>query len=63
MSRKEQARERATLTALETVENELERKSWARTALEIINLPQASADENAHTEGRFALEAFGEMDA
>jgi hypothetical protein len=63
MSRKEQARERATLTALETVDNELERKSWARTALEIINLPQASVDRNAHTEGRFALLAFGEMDA
>jgi uncharacterized protein YceK len=54
MTRKEQAQQRATLTAIENVHDDEARQEWARQALEIRDLPEASATD--------ALSSLGEME-
>ena len=62
MNRKETARERATLTAIERIEDPMLKVLWARQAMRISELREATIDGNAHSAGRFALAAFGEME-
>ena len=62
MNRKDTARERATLTAIERIEDPMLKVLWARQAMQINGLPEATVNENAHDAGRFALMAFGEME-
>lgn len=62
MTRKEEARRRQTLTEIERIPDETLRRDFARQALEIMRLPAAHVDVNAHPAGRFALMAFGEME-
>lgn len=61
MSRKEEAEERAVLTALERVKDEALRRLWAKQALEIEYLPEAKP-RNVPAAGRSALHAFGELE-
>jgi len=62
MNRKDTARERATLTAIERIEDPMLKVLWARQAMQISELREATVNENAHDAGRFALMAFGEME-
>jgi hypothetical protein len=64
MTRKENAREHATLTAIEEIEDRRMRNEFAETYIDLQDLPVVCHDatDNLTDNGHFALMALGEMD-